>query len=127
MLDFERPEHSTEPEKEPWSQPPSGYKWYDPTTFKAGSYGGEKGADPQPNTQMIIRRKSERKVSFDIPQNVSVNEPFEVTIYLKGFEANQTLENLRVGIYKEGGRQIGQFSSKDNDYNQPGLQYFANS
>ena len=23
------------------------------------------------------------KVSFDIPQNVSVNEPFEVTIYLK--------------------------------------------
>ena len=43
-----------------------------------------------------------------------------MTIYLKGFEANQTLENLRVGIYKEGGRQIGQFSSKDNDYNQPG-------
>ena len=22
LLDFERPEHSTEPEKEPWSQPP---------------------------------------------------------------------------------------------------------
>ena len=42
LLDFERPEHSTEPEKEPWSQPPSGYKWYDPTTFKAGSYGSEK-------------------------------------------------------------------------------------
>ena len=58
---------------------------------------------------------NQKKVSFDIPQNVSVNEPFEVTIYLKGFEANQTLENLRVGIYKEGGRQIGQFSSKDND------------
>ncbi len=43
-----------------------------------------------------------------------------MTIHLKGFEANQTLENLRVGIYKEGGRQMGQFSSKDNDYNPPG-------
>ncbi len=32
-----------------------------------------------------------------------------MTIHLKGFEANQTLENLRVGIYKEGGRQIGRF------------------
>ncbi|HDC5578910.1 TPA: DNA-binding protein [Staphylococcus aureus] len=121
LLDFERPERSTEPEKEPWSQPPSGYKWYDPTTFKAGSYGSEKGADPQPNTPDDHTPPNQtEKVSFDIPQNVSVNEPFEVTIHLKGFEANQTLENLRVGIYKEGGRQIGQFSSKDNDYNPPG-------
>lgn len=99
----------------------SGYKWYDPTTFKAGSYGSEKGADPQPNTPDDHTPPNQtEKVSFDIPQNVSVNEPFEVTIHLKGFEANQTLENLRVGIYKEGGRQIGQFSSKDNDYNPPG-------
>ncbi|HDN1676182.1 TPA: DNA-binding protein [Staphylococcus aureus] len=121
LLDFERPERSTEPEKEPWSQPPSGYKWYDPTTFKAGSYGSEKGADPQPNTPDDHTPPNQNvKISFDIPQNVSVNEPFEVTIHLKGFEANQTLENLRVGIYKEGGRQIGQFSSKDNDYNPPG-------
>ncbi|WP_172864432.1 DNA-binding protein [Staphylococcus aureus] len=121
LLDFERPERSTEPEKEPWSQPPSGYKWYDPTTFKAGSYGSEKGADPQPNTPDDHTPPNQNeKVTFDIPQNVSVNEPFEMTIHLKGFEANQTLENLRVGIYKEGGRQIGQFSSKDNDYNAPG-------
>ncbi|HGX1497500.1 TPA: DNA-binding protein [Staphylococcus aureus] len=121
LLDFERPERSTEPEKEPWSQPPSGYKWYDPTTFKAGSYGSEKGADPQPNTPDDHTPPNQNeKVTFDIPQNVSVNEPLEMTIHLKGFEANQTLENLRVGIYKEGGRQIGQFSSKDNDYNPPG-------
>lgn len=121
LLDFERPERSTEPEKEPWSQPPSGYKWYDPTTFKAGSYDSEKGADPQPNTPDDHTPPNQNeKVTFDIPQNVSVNEPFEMTIHLKGFEANQTLENLRVGIYKEGGRQIGQFSSKDNDYNPPG-------
>ncbi len=77
--------------------------------------------------QMIIRHNQNEKVSFDIPQNVSVNEPFEVTIHLKGFEANQTLENLKSGTYKEGGRQIGQFSSK-NHYNPPGYStYFANS
>lgn len=84
LLDFERPERSTEPEKEPWSQPPSGYKWYDPTTFKVGSYGSEKGADPQPNTPDDHTPPNQNeKVSFDIPQNVSVNEPFEVTIHLK--------------------------------------------
>ncbi len=44
---FEQPQQSTEPEKEPWSQPPSGYKWYDPSTFKAGSYGSQH----QHNTQ----------------------------------------------------------------------------
>ncbi len=42
-----------------------------------------------------------------------------MTIHLKGFEANQTLETVQTGI-EEGGRQIGQFSSKDNDYNPPG-------
>lgn len=35
-----------------------------------------------------------------------------MTIHLKGFEANQTLENLRVGIYKEGGRQMDNFQVK---------------
>ncbi len=41
------------------------------------------------------------KVSFDIPQNVSVNEPFEVTIHLKGFEANQTLESVELVFTKK--------------------------
>lgn len=121
LLDFEKLENSTEPEKEPWAQPPSGYKWYDPTTFKAGSYGSEKGADLQPNTPDDNTSTNQNgKVSFDIPQNVSVNEPFQVTIHLKGFEANQTLENLRVGIYKDGGQQIGQFSNGNDAFSPPG-------
>ena len=67
---------------------------------------------PQPNTPDDNTPTNQNgKVSFDIPQDVSVNEPFEIAIHLKGFEANQTLENLRVGIYKEGGQQIGQFSN----------------
>ncbi|MCA1054394.1 lamin tail domain-containing protein [Rossellomorea aquimaris] len=39
LLSMEDPQSSTEPQAEPWSAPDAGYKWYDPTTFKAGSYG----------------------------------------------------------------------------------------
>lgn len=39
LLSFEDPAQSTEPQPEPWAAPDPGYKWYDPTTFKPGSYG----------------------------------------------------------------------------------------
>jgi hypothetical protein len=38
LLAMEDPAASTEPQAEPWATPAAGYKWYDPTTFKAGSY-----------------------------------------------------------------------------------------
>lgn len=38
LLAMEDPAASTEPQAEPWAAPAAGYKWYDPTTFKAGSY-----------------------------------------------------------------------------------------
>jgi hypothetical protein len=38
LLAMEDPASSTEPLAEPWATPAAGYKWYDPTTFKAGSY-----------------------------------------------------------------------------------------
>lgn len=39
LLAMENPQTSTEPVAEPWAAPATGYKWYDPTTFKSGSYG----------------------------------------------------------------------------------------
>ncbi|SFB09485.1 MULTISPECIES: Ig domain protein group 2 domain protein [unclassified Bacillus (in: firmicutes)] len=39
LLSMENPQTSTEPVAEPWSAPAAGYKWYDPSTFKSGSYG----------------------------------------------------------------------------------------
>lgn len=43
LLNFEKdPSLSTEPQPEPWTTPPSGYKWYDPSTYAAGSYGSTK-------------------------------------------------------------------------------------
>jgi len=38
LLAMEDPASSTEPQAEPWATPAAGYKWYDPATFKAGSY-----------------------------------------------------------------------------------------
>jgi hypothetical protein len=39
LLAMENPQTSTEPVSEPWAAPAAGYKWYDSTTFKPGSYG----------------------------------------------------------------------------------------
>lgn len=39
LISIETPSTSTEPQAEPWAAPAAGYKWYDPTTFKSGSYG----------------------------------------------------------------------------------------
>ncbi|RDI39183.1 lamin tail-like protein [Falsibacillus pallidus] len=39
LLSMETPQSSTEPQAETWAAPDAGYKWYDPSTFKAGSYG----------------------------------------------------------------------------------------
>ncbi|MGG3563128.1 Ig domain protein group 2 domain protein [Neobacillus rhizosphaerae] len=39
LLSMENPQTSTEPVAEPWAAPATGYKWYDSSTFKSGSYG----------------------------------------------------------------------------------------
>ncbi|MBP1974637.1 Ig domain protein group 2 domain protein [Cohnella thailandensis] len=39
LLSMENPSTSTQPVSEPWSSPAAGYKWWDSSTFKAGSYG----------------------------------------------------------------------------------------
>lgn len=39
LLSMENPQTSTEPVTEPWAAPATGYKWYDSSTFKSGSYG----------------------------------------------------------------------------------------
>ncbi|SFT05556.1 hypothetical protein SAMN05444972_1234 [Marininema halotolerans] len=40
LIDIEDPSTSTEPKSEPWATPAEGYKWWDPSTFKGGSYTG---------------------------------------------------------------------------------------
>lgn len=50
LLAIENPQTSTEPEAEPWAAPAAGYKWYDSSTFKSGSYGYGTSGPVQPST-----------------------------------------------------------------------------
>lgn len=53
LLDFEDPAKSTEPKTEPWKNPSGGYKWYDASTFAAGSYGSG-STEPKPPTKVVV-------------------------------------------------------------------------
>lgn len=46
LLSMETPANSTEPKPEPWTTPAAGYLWYDPSTFKPGSYGYGTSSQP---------------------------------------------------------------------------------
>lgn len=125
LLNFEKPENSTEPQHEPWSQPEKGYKWYDRSTFKPGSYGSsQSGSDNNDESSSNDNSNSHHdqtgNAEFNLPQGIQPNHPFKVTVKLKGYDANSTINNLTVGIYKDGGKQIGSFSSDGSQFSQPG-------
>lgn len=100
LHDFEMPELSTEPEPEPWSTPASGYKWYDTSTFKSGSYGYEGSAEPG----------EDATYSFAAPTQIVTGQELPLTVYFTGLEANTTYSGYKVGAYLEGGTQIGKFT-----------------
>ena len=157
LLNFEQPQHSTEPEKEPWSQPPSGYKWYDRSTFKLGSYGStssqlnsnhknhgshngnnkanstednttennhsqedtntsQSSQDTTTSNSMI----SSNNIQFRLPDNVSVNQPFNIQVELTNMAKNTTIDHLKLGIYQDGGRQLASFSQDGQNYDTVG-------
>ncbi len=123
LLNFEKPENSTEPQKEPWSQPEKGYKWYDRSTFKPGSYGStQSGSDNNDNGNNNHGSDNEKvgDAQFLLPKDIEPNHPFQVKIKLKGYPANSTIDDLSVGIYKDGGKQIGSFSTNDSEFSSPG-------
>ncbi|TDM02124.1 hypothetical protein [Macrococcus carouselicus] len=84
---MEKPATSTEPE-EPWSTPLAGYKWFNESTFKLGSYGYQ-----QPTSS-----------SYDFTCPTITNETeFPLTLKLTGLIPNTTYSNLKVGIYNTSG------------------------
>jgi hypothetical protein len=101
LYDFETPALSTEPQAEPWAQPASNYKWYDSSTFAAGSYGAVTPTDPgDPPNQPYF---------FNIPDKIIVNQELPLTIQFSNLTPNSTLSNISVGAYLDGGTQIGLF------------------
>ncbi|RDI36661.1 DUF5689 domain-containing protein [Falsibacillus pallidus] len=103
LLDFEQPEKSTEPQAEPWSAPQAGYKWYDPSTFAAGSYGSNKTATLP-------------EYSF-VHQSVLPNaQEFQIRVVLDNLQPNETVSGLKLGLYLDGGNQVGYFKGADGTY-----------
>lgn len=104
----EEPAASVEPKPEPWSEPAAGYKWYDPTTFKPGSYGSSETPQPQPVFGFVHQSR--------LPSN----EEFQIRVTADSLLPGQTINDLKVGIYLAGGAQIARFKHADgtwSDYN----------
>ncbi|WP_018749949.1 DUF6359 domain-containing protein [Paenibacillus sanguinis] len=93
----EAPALTTEPEPEPWAQPAPGYKWYDPATFKPGSYGSTKA----PETEPVL--------AFVHQATLPTRQEFQIRLTANGLTPGQTVSGLRAGIYLPGGEQIARF------------------
>ncbi|MBW4840474.1 MAG: hypothetical protein KZY74_13855, partial [Paenibacillaceae bacterium] len=104
----EEPAATTEPQPEPWSQPAAGYKWYDPATFKPGSYGSSQAPETDPVFAFVHQTQ--------LPSQ----QEFQLRLTADGLTPGQTESDLRVGIYLAGGEQIARFKNTDgswSDYN----------
>lgn len=99
LLQFEKPEVSTEPQKEPWATPSQSYKWYDTSTFKPGSYGYE---------GKVIVTPTNDQYDFEVG-DIQNGTAFKTILKIKGLQPNTTLSGFKVGIYQTGGNQIGSF------------------
>ncbi|WP_323703863.1 DNA-binding protein [Mammaliicoccus sp. Dog046] len=109
LLDFEKPENSVEPQAEPWAQPKAGYEWFNSDTFAPGSYGGPADSDGGTDNP----GNSSGTATLDYPTSVKSGETFKVTTTLSGYEANTTVSDLKLGMYTDGGTQIGKIGVGD--------------
>nr|WP_236587783.1 endonuclease [Tumebacillus amylolyticus] len=105
LLPIETPQQTTEPAAEPWAPPESGYKWYDPTTFKAGSYGSSQAPAVNP-TYSTVKQAT-------LPNN---GQEFPIRIVADSLTPGATLSNFNIGIYLTGGTQIGMVQNPDGTY-----------
>lgn len=100
---FEIPSASTEPQPEPWSAPAAGYKWYDRSTFKPGSYGG-------PEAPPVV--------TYDfVKQNVLPNAAdFQIRVVAERMPPNTTVSGFTAGIYLTGGTQVAMVQNANGSW-----------
>ncbi|MGN7456399.1 DNA-binding protein [Paenibacillus pasadenensis] len=130
LLAFENPASSTEPQAEPWAAPAAGYKWYDSSTFKTGSYGyGAASPTPTPTvtptptptaspTATPTPTPGVLSYSFVTPATLPSNgTSFQITVKASGLTPNGTTSGYNVGIYlTSGGTQIAQVQNADGSW-----------
>ncbi|WP_435924209.1 chitinase N-terminal domain-containing protein [Paenibacillus sp. DYY-L-2] len=100
---FEAPQASTEPQSEPWSAPAAGYKWWDPSTFKPGSYGG-----PSIDDKVVY--------GFEHQAVLPNAADFQIRVAVDHLPANSTVSGFSVGIYLTGGTQIAKIQNADGTW-----------
>jgi len=111
LLPFETPQTSTEPQAEPWAAPAAGYKWYDPTTFKPGSYGAAGGTTnpggPQQGT-----------LSYSIVRQATLPnaQEFKIRVVADNVVPGSTISGYSVGVYTTGGAQVAQVQNPDGTW-----------
>ncbi|SFR69723.1 DNA-binding protein [Anaeromicropila populeti] len=103
LYSFETPSLSTEPATEPWASPSASYKWYDTTTFAAGSYGYTTTSGGGTGTV------GDTTYSFGVPTQIIAGQELPLTIYFSNLTPNTTYTNYKVGAYTTGGTQVGMF------------------
>lgn len=104
LYSWETPANSTEPVAEPWATPASGYKWWDSTTFKTGSYGASSTASTT--------------VTYAFAhQSVLPNQyVFEVEVIVTGLTASSTTTGYSLGIYNSSGTQLAKVQNSDGSW-----------
>ncbi|MGZ4031746.1 MAG: endonuclease, partial [Tumebacillaceae bacterium] len=104
LLAMEDPAASTEPQAEPWAAPDAGYKWWDPTTFKTGSYGASSVVVGNPTYTTVHQSQLPSAVEFPI------------RIVGNNMTPNSTVSGLNIGLYLSGGTQVGQIKNADGTW-----------
>ncbi len=100
LFTWEQPANTTEPQTEPWATPATGYKWYDPSTFKTGSYGVSSSTNTTDPFAFVHQAQ--------LPNHYV----FQVKIILNGLAANSTT-GYNLGIYNGSGTQVAKVQNSD--------------
>ncbi|WP_017812189.1 MULTISPECIES: chitinase N-terminal domain-containing protein [Paenibacillus] len=103
QLAIETPQTSTEPQAEPWSAPAAGYNWWDPSTFKPGSYGSTVSVT-NPTYSFVHQAK--------LPNA----EEFQLRIVADDLTPNSTTTGFSTGIFVTGGSQVAQIQNADGTW-----------
>ncbi|WP_379151030.1 DNA-binding protein [Paenibacillus sp. sgz5001063] len=105
LYSWEAPASSTEPQAEPWAAPASGYKWYDPSTFKTGSFGA--GSSTVPTTPGY---------TFGHQATLPNHYEFEVEVKVSGLTPGSTTTGYSLGIYTSSGTQVAKVKNSDGSW-----------
>lgn len=104
LYSWEAPANSTQPVAEPWATPAAGYKWYDSSTFKTGSYGGATASSTTP------------AYAFNHQATLPNQYEFPVEVVLTGLTPNSTTAGYSLGIYNSTGTQLAKVKNSNGSW-----------